>query len=153
MQSGLFSPVAETPELVFHQYERIKRLYLNTAQLCKKAGFVFCPLILEAHAGGWSPLTRAKVDWLAKSQAASQNEDPSSVSLRIAQRISCALQRENARALVRRLVADVGGRSDCNSAAWVNEPAEAEDVVASCPFRDIRLAGAEGLQQFADEDL
>ena len=104
MQSNLFSPVAETPGLVFCEYERMKREYKNTAQLCNDAGFAFSPAVFEAHAVGWSPLARAKFDRLAKAQAASQNEDPSTVSLRIAQRISCALQRENARAILQRSV-------------------------------------------------
>ena len=112
MQSNLFSPVAETPGLVFCEYERMKREYKNTAQLCNDAGFAFSPVVFEAHAGAkmsqnepcWSPLARAKFDRLAKAQAASQNEDPSTVSLRIAQRISCALQRENARAILQRWV-------------------------------------------------
>ena len=104
MQSNLFSPVAETPGLVFCEYERMKREYKNTAQLCNDAGFAFSPVVFEAHAGGWSPIARATFDRLAKAQAASQNEDPSTVSLRIAQRISCALQRENARAILQRWV-------------------------------------------------
>ena len=37
-----------------------------------------------------------------KRQAARHNEDPSSVSLRIAQRISCSLVRDNARAMLQR---------------------------------------------------
>ena len=82
----------------------MKRDYKNTAQLCNDAGFAFSPLVLEAHAGGWSPLTRATFDWLAKNQAASQNEEPSAVSLRIAQRISCTLQKENAHAILQRAV-------------------------------------------------
>ena len=47
---------------------------------------------------------RHTFDWLAKAQAASQHEDPSIVSLRIAQRISCTLQAENARAILQRTV-------------------------------------------------
>ena len=102
--TGLFSPVAESPGLVFCRYEQMKREYKDTAQLCREAGFTFSPMVLEAHAGGWSPLTRHTFDWLAKAQAASQHEDPSTVSLRIAQRISCTLQAENARAILQRTV-------------------------------------------------
>ena len=108
MQSNLFSPVADAPGLVFCQYERMKREYKDTAHLCGNAGFAFKPLVLEAHAGGWSPLTRATFDWIAKSQAASLHEDPSTVSLRIAQRISCSLQKENARAILQRTVGPSG---------------------------------------------
>ena len=102
MQSELFHPIAETPGLVFHRYEEFKRSFKDTAQSCEAAGFVFTPMVLEAHGGGWSPLVRTAVDWVAKRQAARHNEDPSSVSLRIAQRISCSLVRDNARAILQR---------------------------------------------------
>ena len=120
MQSNLFCPVAETPGLVFSRYEQMKRDYKNTGQLCNEASFTFSPLVLEAHAGGWSPLTRTVFDWLAKAQAASHHEDPSIVSLRIAQRISCTLQAENARAILQRTV----GPSDsvCPPSGWDEVP-------------------------------
>ena len=41
-------------------------------------------------------------DWISKSQAINMFEDAASVSLRIAQRISCTLHKENARAILRR---------------------------------------------------
>ena len=70
---------------------------------CKQAGFKFTPMILESHGGGWSPLARGVLDKIAKSQSAAWNEGQEPSSLRIAQRISCSLQRENARAVLRRL--------------------------------------------------
>ena len=102
LQSELFHPVAETPGLVFHRYEEFKRSFKDTASSCETEGFVFTPMVLEAHGGGWSPLVRTAVDWVAKRQAACHNEDPSSVSLRIAQHISCSLVRDNARAILQR---------------------------------------------------
>ena len=48
---------------------------------------------------------RATVDWISKQQASCHNDDPASVSLKIAQRISCTLHRENARAILQRTVA------------------------------------------------
>ena len=102
LQSNLFHPSAETPGLVFQRYEEFKRTYKDTAQLCEARGFVFTPMVLEAHGGGWSPLMRAAVDWIAKRQAACHNEDPCNVSLKIAQRISCSLVRDNARAILQR---------------------------------------------------
>ena len=53
---------------------------------------------------GWSLLARSVLDWLAKAQSAAWREGQEPASLRIAQRISCTLQRENARAVLRRLV-------------------------------------------------
>ena len=133
MQSNLLFPSADTPGLVFCQYEKMKREYKDTAQLCNDAGFAFCPMVVEAHAGGWSPLTRAKFDWLARVQAASHHEDPSVVSLRIAQRISCALQRERMRVqfcsdrsgLPRLPIRPADGRSSHHRCSLPNCPREA----------------------------
>ena len=43
---------------------------------------------------------------MAKAGASLGNDSQASLSLRIAQRISCSLHRENARAVLRRMVAD-----------------------------------------------
>ena len=88
---------------MFPAYEHLKRSYKNTDQECAQAGFKFTPMILEAHGGGWSPLARGILDKLAKAQSAAWfvGQEPS--SLIIAQRISCTLQRENARAVLRRM--------------------------------------------------
>ena len=61
-------------------------------------------MVVESHGGGWSHTFRRMIDWIASSSAASSHEDPAAVSLRIAQRIACSLQRENARAILRRRV-------------------------------------------------
>ena len=100
MRSDLFRASAEAPHLAFEQYDRFKRRYGQTEQLCTTAGFRFVPVVFEAHAGGWSPMARGLFDWLAREAAARHNEDAGSVSLRIAQRISVALHRENARAIL-----------------------------------------------------
>ena len=69
MQSELFHPVAETPGLVFHRYNDLKRSFQGNAHTCEAQGFKFVPVVLEAHGGGWSPLTRASFDWISKQQA------------------------------------------------------------------------------------
>ena len=102
LQSELFLPVAETPGFVFQRYENLKRSFKDTAQSCETRGFEFVPMVVEAHGGSWSPLARAALDWIAKQQALCHNDDPAAVSLKIAQRISCTLHRENARAILRR---------------------------------------------------
>ena len=98
----LFLPVAETPGFVFQRYEHLKRSFKGTAQSCEAQGFDFVPMVFEAHGGGWSPLARATLDWVSKQQASCHNDDPAAVSLKIAQRISCTLHRENARAVLQR---------------------------------------------------
>ena len=80
----------------------MKRSFKDTAATCEAAGFEFVPLVVEAHGGGWSPLARSTNDWISHVQAARHHDDVASVSLRIAQRISCTLHKENARAVLRR---------------------------------------------------
>ena len=107
LQSELFRPVVDAPGLVFHRYDSMKRGFKGTADLCEAAGFKFVPLVVEAHGGGWSSSTRATVDFIANTQAACHHDDVATVSLKIAQRISCTLHRENARAVLRRTAVPV----------------------------------------------
>ena len=51
-----------------------------------------------------SSTLRGIVDWLAREMAAAKGSEATNESLRIAQRISAALQRENARVVLKRLV-------------------------------------------------
>ena len=102
MRSDLFRVSAEAPHVAFEQYERFKRNFNNTEKSCTEAGFRFVPIVFEAHAGGWSPMARGLFDWISREIAVRHNEEPGSVSLKIAQRISIALHRENARAVLAR---------------------------------------------------
>ena len=104
LQAGLFRQVAEDPGHVFLRYEEFKRNHLQTDEQCRDAGVRFTPMVLESHGGGWSGKVRGFVDWLARASAAAHHADAAEESLRIAQRISVTLQRENARAVLRRLV-------------------------------------------------
>jgi hypothetical protein len=109
MRGDLFLASAVTPEEVFQQYERTKRDFQRTGQACEAAGFRFVPMVLEAHAGGFSGLMRATLDWVSRQAAATQHENHGVIALKIAQRISIALHRENARAvLIRAVVPEVG---------------------------------------------
>ena len=107
LRSDLYRAFAENAGTVFSDYETYKREYKSIEQLCQTQGLRFTPMVLEAHGGGWSPLFRGVADWLAQKSAAALNEKPSAISLRMAQRISCTLQRENARAIMRRQVEKV----------------------------------------------
>lgn len=71
-------------------------------------------MIAEAHSGAWSPAARQVLDRIAKMQAASGGDQEEVASLRIAQRLSIALHRATARAVLRRAM-----------------PAEAEPPMAS----------------------
>ena len=104
LQAALYRRVAENTNVVFDHYEAFKRSFKNTEQACKDQNLRFSPMILEAHGGGWSSAFRRTVDWIARNAAAANHEDATVVSLRIAQRISCSLHRENARAILKRKV-------------------------------------------------
>ena len=120
LQSELFLPVAAAPGLVFQRYEHLKRSFKNTAQSCETQGFNFVPMVFEAHGGGWSPLARATLDWISRNQASCHNDDSAAVSLKIAQRISCTLHRENARAILQR--APVAASSPFPPSGWDEAP-------------------------------
>ena len=68
-------------------------------------GFDFTPFVIEAHSGSLSSAARKVVDMIAKAQEQIGGRFVSEpTSLRIAQRISVALHRENARAILKRSV-------------------------------------------------
>ena len=104
LRPDMYRAVIDNPMVVFDQYEAFKRSYKETHQCCQDQGLLFSPMVLEAHGGGWSPAFRRLIDWIVRSSAAANSDSSSSTSLRIAQRISCSLQRENARAVLKRLV-------------------------------------------------
>ena len=122
MRGDLFRHAAEDPGRVFVEYNRHKREYKNTANACKEAGFGFTPMVMEAHGGGWSPTARGVLAWLARQVAAAALEEPAAVSLRIAQRTSCILQRENARAILRRTAAEA--LAPAQPSGWDTAPFE-----------------------------
>ena len=72
-------------------------------------------MVLETHSGGWGKTARQALDFVAKGVAATTTDSAELSSLRIAQRLSTTLHRENARAGLRRL---------CQP-----EPAEARDEI------------------------
>jgi hypothetical protein len=84
------------PETILEEYESFKCNYQNTENQCRHQGFVFQPLIIESHAGGWSLALRKVVDEVARRQGAT--EGTGAASLRIAQRLSIGFHAENARA-------------------------------------------------------
>ena len=59
-------------------------------------------MVMEAHGGGWGADARAVIGSIARCVAAARSIEPAAASLEIAQRISIALHRENARAILKR---------------------------------------------------
>ena len=94
--------VADYPNHVFEEYEAFKRSFQDTDSACRSVGLRFLPMILEAHAGSWSPAARKVWSWLGQNQRAAWSDRHEPSSLKIAQRLSCSLHRENARAFLRR---------------------------------------------------
>ena len=104
LRADRYRDCIDNPGTIFAEYEAYKRSYKFTGDLCRQENLRFTPMILEAHGGGWSPTFRRIVDWISKSEALANHEDQSTTSLQTAQRISCSLQRETARAILRRQV-------------------------------------------------
>ena len=96
---------AEDLDCVFDRYEEFKRQFTDTAQLCDAQGFVFTPMVVESHSGAWSSNARQVFSKIAAAQSSVTNVSSDIISLAIAQRLSIALHRENARAIVKRMVA------------------------------------------------
>ena len=83
-------------------YEARKCSHLQTQELCSAQGIQFVPLVVESR-GSWGP-TAVKT-WLALAQAtAAQSGEAVSVEAsRLYEMLAVTLQRENARAVLRRL--------------------------------------------------
>ena len=110
MQASLLRQSADDPTSVIVTYEQRKRDFTpdgeteSTESLCNRQGFSFTPMVIDAHGGGMGKDFRSVVDSIGKQAAAVSGSRPDFHSLLIAQRISVTLQRENARAILRRRV-------------------------------------------------
>ena len=89
---------------------------LDTDCICAEAGFRFVPLAIEAHSGSFSSSLRGVLDWVASPSSAATRESKELVSLRIAQRVSCVLHRECARAVLRRATSSED--PECSLTGW-----------------------------------
>ena len=74
----------------------------STSELCAQQGLCFVPMVIEAHAGAWGQSAKKVLASISRNAAASLKDSPDAVSLRIVQRLSIALHRENARAILKR---------------------------------------------------
>lgn len=84
---------------------------------------------MESHGGSWSSTTRNIIGRVAAGQSSAWNEDGEEASLRIAQRMSVALHRENVRAVLKRTLAAVAvvglAPSNRSHAPWASPEAVA----------------------------
>jgi hypothetical protein len=81
------------------------------------------PVVVEAHSGTWGPTARAVWRFLAKAWAATSGHDMSYVCSDLAQRTSTTLQRENARAVLRRMAWATPVSEEVSPEAWLDEDA------------------------------
>jgi len=83
-------------------YEARKRAHLQTAATCADEGLQFIPLVAEAASGGWAPAAMQTWRQLAHCVAARSGEQPTVELEKLLQTLAVSLQRENARAVLRR---------------------------------------------------
>ena len=95
------------PSDILSEYSDFKHTYKDTGAKCLQQGIRFMPLIIEAHGGGWGAHLREVTAFLASRQKAAGDWCKETANVRMAQRISTALQRENARAVLRRICREV----------------------------------------------
>ena len=116
--------VVEGSTDILAEYADFKRSFKDTESKCQQQGIQFIPLIVEAHGGGWGGPLRQAMGYLAAQQKAAGEWCREGTATRMAQRISTTLQRENARAIFRRL------------SATLPSPAEADLEVAYADVED-----------------
>ena len=109
-------------EAIADDYAATKCAYLDTLGKCEAAGFSFLPIVFEAHGGGGGAQTRKTLGFIGHQLAAAGDWCPEGPPLRLAQRVSCSLQRETARAILRRMAPPV----DLNSGKLPYEVDDAE---------------------------
>ena len=100
------------------QYEDRKRNYLDTDKQCASVGLAFSPFVLEAHGGGLGSTARQIAGFVASAGAAHQGGAVEIQAATLLRRISIALQRETARAVVRRLANAPGEAPTAYPEAW-----------------------------------
>ena len=112
MRQGCLAATVDSGGGPATHYEARKRRHLDTQAVCTAETLQFIPLVTEACGGSWGPT--AVNTWRALAHAlAAHSGEPSSVEMeRLLQTLSITLQRENARAVLRRAGGDgVGSRT------------------------------------------
>ena len=101
MKSGSLAAVITDAGQPVGDYEGRKRTHLNTQALCAAEGLQFVPLVVEA-AGGWAPAARRAWKELGEQLSARTGDPTSETADQLLQALAVTLQRENARAVLRR---------------------------------------------------
>ena len=88
---------AVDPGQSLKNYEDQKRQYLNTETQCAEQALQFIPMVVEAHGGSWGSAARAAWKGIATDFGSCTSVSMPFACNELAQRLSTALQRENAR--------------------------------------------------------
>ena len=115
---SLQSLVFKGADHVVLDYEAHKRSHLQTQDQCTAQGLQFIPLVVECR-GGWGPAAAKAWQALAAAIAAQTGEPVSVEANRLYETLAVTLQRENARAVLRRVPAS---GPDPGPAALLVEP-------------------------------
>ena len=99
---------AQSSQAAVEAYEAQKRTHLQTAKHCADEGLQFIPLVAEACSGGWGPTAAETWRVLGGLLAARTGDTPAAETARLLQCLAITLQRENARAVLRRLPETAG---------------------------------------------
>ncbi|CAE7275446.1 unnamed protein product [Symbiodinium sp. KB8] len=102
LRPGRHAAVAAAADRPAADYEARKSSHLNTRAVCEAQGLQFIPLVVEAN-GGWAPSAVRTWKELAAALALRTGEPVSQESDRLYQALAISLQRENARAVLRRI--------------------------------------------------
>ena len=108
-------------------YEAYKRNYLSTAVLCEQQGLQFLPMVVEGHGGTLGATAKEAFKALCREHATHNGVDMSSSCSDFAQRMSITVERENARAILRRMTPVGLHDTGCNAAAWSDDPMDQDD--------------------------
>ena len=85
------------------EYKVKKCSHQNTLASCGTEGLQFLPIVAEACGGGWGRIALQTFNAIATAVAARSNEPAGVEYDRLLQCLSVALQRKNARAVLRRV--------------------------------------------------
>ena len=103
LRTDVIDRVATDGSAAVVAYEHRKRSHLGTEDLCSQEGFSFIPLVVEAHGGSWGLEARKAFSNIALRATATSGESSAVAVDKLTQRLCCLLQRENARAVLKRL--------------------------------------------------
>ena len=105
LRLGLHADAAITDGIT-SRYEDVKCSHQDTRAECPAQGITFLPMVVEAVGGGWGKMARCVWSELAKNSALAigELETTSTCAIMPQQRLSMVLQREIARACLRRFL-------------------------------------------------